>query len=76
MNKAMSKYLRTLKNLTKYARESLARGRGSEAWKKYFDSLMAIQDVMMYDEDIEIVEFKAFVKLCSKKLREFDKYYF
>ena len=76
MNKAMSKYLRTLEMQTKRARRSLAKGRGSEAWKKYFDSLMSIQDVMVYDGEIEIVEFKAFVKLCNKKLREFDKYYF
>lgn len=76
MNKALSKYLESLASHTKLARRNFAKGKGSKAWTKYFDSLMAIQDVMMYDEQISIEEFKAFVTLCNKKLKEFDKYYF
>lgn len=75
MAKAMSKYLDELTRRTKLARVNYAKGRGIDAWKQYFESLSAIQDVMIYDTEITNIEFSAFLKLCGKKLKEFDKYY-
>jgi hypothetical protein len=75
MNKAMSKYLKALTQRTKLARVNYAKGRGIDAWKQYFDSLSAIQYVMIYDTEITSIEFNTFLKLCGKKLKEFDKYY-
>lgn len=75
MSKAMSKYLNALTRRTKLARANYAKGRGNDAWKQYFDALSAIQDVMMYDTEITCTEFRVFLKLCQKKLKEFDKYY-
>lgn len=75
MNKAMSKYLKALTIRTKIARINYAKGRDIDAWKQYFESLSAIQGVMIYDTEITSIEFSAFLKLCRKKIKEFDKYY-
>lgn len=75
MNKAISKYLNALTSRTKLARVKYAKGKGIDAGKQYFDALSAIQDVMIYDTEITSTEFSVFLKLCQKKLKEFDKYY-
>lgn len=71
----MSKYLNALSLNTQVARKSFAKGRGIEAWRRYFYALSAIQDVMLFDKEISSVQFQAFVKLCNKKIKEFDMYY-